>query len=107
MSRCVARKPDLVAEIARLLGIATPPMSTGSTEPREIFSLIDEGLGLRLELDHKLTKPELARGIVEAAGFPWLTDYESRGGTVTREGLAAVLRAVEMFLGTSSAPPPA
>lgn len=73
-------------------------MSTGSTEPREIFDLVNEALGLGLELDRPLTKPEMARGIVEAAGYPWLADYESRGGTVTRAGLTAVLEAVKLFL---------
>ena len=88
-------KADLVAAIAGEIGVATPHMSTGSTEPREIFELVNDTLGLRLSG----TKPELARGIVEASGEAWLAEYESRGGTVTKDGLNAVLRAVRFFLG--------
>lgn len=90
-------KADLVAAIAGALGVPTPRMSTGSTEPREIFELVNDAFGLGLSG----TKPELARGIVEASGEPWLPDYESRGGTVTKGGLAAVLEAVRFFLGVS------
>ena len=53
---------------------------------------------LGLGLDPRGTKPQLARGIVEASGAVWLPTYESRGATVTRAGLAAVHRAVEFFV---------
>ena len=92
-------KEELVQTIALRLKTPSPRMSTGSTEPREIFDLVNEMLGLGLDVERHLTKPELARAIVEAAGFQWLPDYESRGGTVTRRGLTAVLRAVDLFLG--------
>lgn len=91
------RKADLVAGIAQLLGIEPPPMSTGSTEPREIFVVINQQLGLGL--DPRAGKAELARGIVEASGAAWLPTYESRGATVTKEGLLAVYAAVYFFLG--------
>ncbi|MEX2375392.1 MAG: hypothetical protein WD942_07365 [Dehalococcoidia bacterium] len=92
-------KEEIVGEIARRIGVASPRMSTGSTEPREIFELVNESLGLRLEAHGHLTKPDLARGIVEAAGLQWLPTYESHGGTVTRPGLLGVLKAVELLLG--------
>lgn len=72
-------------------------MSTGSTEPREIFDAINQKLGLGIETTR--TKPETARAIVESAGMIWQPDYESRGGTVTIGGLMAVEKAVEFFLG--------
>jgi hypothetical protein len=90
-------KADMVIEIAGCLGVESPKMSTGSTEPREILLLVNDVLGLGL--DRRLSKPELARAIVESAGFAWSPGFESRGSTVTREGLAAVLRAVELFVG--------
>lgn len=90
------RKSDIVQEIAELLGVAAPAMSTGSTEPRAIFALVNDHLGLGL--DNTLGKPDLARGIVEASGDQWSPDFESRGATVTRSGLLAVLRAVHFFL---------
>jgi hypothetical protein len=88
-------KGEIVDRIARLVGVPAPKMSTGSTEPREVFILVNDALGLGLP--DRGTKPDLARGIVEAAGFLWEPDYESRGSTVTREGLVAVLKAVEML----------
>lgn len=89
-------KEEIVDSIAGLLGVPAPKMSTGSTEPREIFDLANKVLGLRLNPD--LTKPELARAIVESSGESWNADYESRGGTVTRVGLLAVHRAVAYFV---------
>jgi hypothetical protein len=88
-------KADIVAAIAARLHAPTPRMSTGSTEPKEIFTIANDRLGLGI--DPSRTKPELARAVVEAAGFPWDPTYESRGGTVTIGGLRAVLRAVELF----------
>lgn len=89
-------KTDVVAEIAALIGVAAPPMSTGSKEPRAIFDLVNDRLSLGI--DGSLGKPELARAIVEASGGRWHPDCESRGATVTLEGLRAVLRAVRFFV---------
>lgn len=88
-------KVDLVWSIAQAIGVEPPRMSTGSTEPKEIFLLVNDTLALGLST--KLTKPEMAKGIVELAGFSWPITAESRGGTVTAEGLLQVLRAVEFF----------
>jgi hypothetical protein len=71
-------------------------MSTGSTEPRTIFAMVNDCLGLGLDV--RLGKPGLARGIVEASGSAWHPDYESRGATVTKKGLLAVLESVAFFL---------
>ena len=95
-------KSEIVVEIAGALRHEPPKMSTGSTEPRAIFDLANECLGLGLS--PQLTKPELARGIVEAAGYPWNADYESRGGTVTLPGLVAVRDAVRLFVGSGPSP---
>ncbi|MGI8792304.1 MAG: hypothetical protein ACR2H3_03885 [Acidimicrobiales bacterium] len=89
-------KGEIVHEIAVLLGVPTPRMSTGSTEPREIFDLVNDSLGLGVVAT---TKPDLAKGIVEASGERWLPDFDSRGGTVTKDGLLAVLRSVRFFVG--------
>ncbi len=89
-------KKDLVASISHLIGVDPPPMSTGSTEPRMIFELINEQLGLGIELD--LSKPEFAREIVERAGLVWSPECESRGSTVTLNGLQLVLDAVHFFI---------
>jgi hypothetical protein len=89
-------KVEIVGEIARLLGVPAPHMSTGSTEPRAIFDLVNSRLGLGI--DPRRDKPGVARGIVEASGHPWAPDYESRGATVTKAGLVAVLEAVQFFV---------
>jgi hypothetical protein len=89
-------KGEIVDEIARMLGVPTPPMSTGSTEPKAIFELVNRELGLGL--GPGLGKAELAKAIVGAAGFDWSPDCESRGATVTTTGLEAVAAAVRLFL---------
>lgn len=91
-------KVDYVWAISELIEIEMPHMSTGSTEPRELFAAVNEQLGLGLPAGG--TKPELARGIVESSGSPWLPNYESTGSTITLDGLKAVHAAVEFFTAT-------
>lgn len=91
------QKKDLVIEIANTLGREAPRMSTGSTEPRTIFDMVNDELALGLP--EGLTKPQIAQAIVESAGEVWAADYESRGGTVTLRGLRAVRDAVRFYIG--------
>lgn len=86
-------KEDVVKELAKMLGIVPPPMSTGSTEPKEIFVEVVKVLGLGLNTAQ--TKPELARDIVESDGLVWGPECESRGGTVTMTGLERVALVVQ------------
>ena len=88
-------KYEVVKHISELLGVETPAMSTGSTEPRKLFELINAQLGLGIAPD--LTKPEFAREITERAGLVWTPDCESRGSTVTLKGLELVAAAVVFF----------
>jgi len=85
-------KQEVLDEVTRRLGIAPLRVSSGSTEPKEFFVQIVKLLGLSVSLD--LDKPTLARSIVEGAGFPWHPQHESRGSTVTLDGLMAVRDAV-------------
>ena len=48
-------KEEVVVEIAGLIGAVAPKMSTGSTEPRDIFDAVNLALGLGLAPG--LTKP--------------------------------------------------
>lgn len=89
-------KKEVIDEISNLLGVALPPLSTGSTESREIFEVINRELGLGIY--DASTKPEFAREIVERAGIVWSPDCESRGSTVTLNGLQLVLDAVHFFI---------
>ena len=69
----------------------------GSTEPKALFLEVDRHLSLGL--DRSLSKVELARGIVAAAGLTWPNDGDSTnspsggGDTVTLAGHIAVLQA--------------
>jgi hypothetical protein len=95
----VPTKAQMVGRIAERLGVDTPPMSSGSTEPKRIFELIVEELGLAIEPD-KLTKPDLAHEIVAAADLQWsVVTCESSGGTVTKIGLDLVWQSVEILMG--------
>jgi hypothetical protein len=91
-----ASKENLVAEIAALLGVENPGLSTGSTERKTLFVAANERLGLHL--GGRRTKPDLARNVVESAGFVWRRNFESRGSTVTRAGLLAVRDAIRFML---------
>lgn len=92
-------KADIVKQIADTLGVASPPMSSGSTEPKRIFEIVVEELGLAIEMD-SLTKPDLAHAICNAADQEWsVVSCESSGGTVTKTGLNAVLDAVRALRG--------
>ena len=89
-------KSDVAKEITDLIGISEVRFSTGSTEPKELWTGIVEALGLGV--DTSLPKQKIARAIVESCGELWLPDYESTGGTVTFQGMVAVKRAVQFYL---------
>jgi hypothetical protein len=88
-------KVELIVDIASMLGIAAPKVSTGSTEPKELFILINDLLGLAIPTN--LQKPAMAQQIVELSGGTWTTECESTGGTVTNLGLEKVRDAVSFF----------
>jgi hypothetical protein len=92
----ILNKSEIADEITDLLRLPSVHFSTGSTEPKELFLLISESLGLGI--DSILPKPVMARRIVESSGQSWLADYESTGGTVTLKGLQAVKSSVEYYL---------
>lgn len=89
-------KIEVANEITDLLRVEKVHFSTGSTEPKELFLLIVEALGLGI--DPRSPKPVMARRIVESAGLAWLPDHESTGGTVTLKGLEVVKSSVEYYL---------
>ena len=89
-------KRQIIAEIGSLLGFEAPFLSTGSTEPKSFFILINRALGLGI--DPSSGKQALARGIVEASGMVWDADCESTGRTVTLKGMEAVARSVRFLV---------
>ena len=89
----------MVGRIAARLGVDCPPMSSGSTEPRRIFELVISELGLPIDTA-RLTKPQLARAIVESADLSWnIATCESTGGTVTKIGVDLVWHSVQILVG--------
>lgn len=88
-------KEELVQEISFMLGIPNLGVSTGSTEPKELFIQINDLLGLSIPTN--VQKPDMAQQIVELSGGTWTSDCESSGGTVTHLGLERVRDAVSFF----------
>jgi hypothetical protein len=88
-------KEELISEISAMLGVPSPKVSTGSTEPKEVFLLINDLLGLAIPSNTQ--KPDMAQQIVELSGGSWTHDCESAGGTVTHLGLERVRDAVSFF----------
>lgn len=82
----------MVDLMAAILGVETPRMSTGSTEPKTILVLANDELGLGLS--NTLSKPRLAEQICSAAGIDWDQSCWSSGSTVTAAGLRRVGRAM-------------
>jgi hypothetical protein len=92
----VETKEQIAIRICDQLGIRAPGFSIGSTEPKELFLLICDALGLVPKSD--ATKPQMAAFIVESTGDQWFPNFESSGGTVTRDGLLAVEKSVNFFI---------
>lgn len=88
-------KGEIVVAISETVGFSSPGLSTGSTEPASLFVQVIDSLGLGSP--ENMSKPQMAKFIVESSGQPWLPEYESSGGTVTKRGLLAVLSAVKFF----------
>ena len=88
-------KENLIIEISSMLGIPSPKVSTGSTEPKELFLQINDLLGLAIPTN--MQKPDIAQQIVELSGGTWTADCKSMGGTVTNMGLVKVRDAVSFF----------
>jgi len=89
----MSTKQEIIDEICSHLGIPTFIISTGSTEPKEFLIAVADQLGIT-GLSLGMDKQELGKLIVEASGELWLPDYDSTGGTITKEGLLAVQASV-------------
>jgi hypothetical protein len=85
----MSTKQEIIDSVCKHLKIGTYLISTGSTEPKEFLIAIADQLGIT-GLSIGMDKQELGKLIVEASGEPWLPDYDSTGGTITKEGLLAI-----------------
>jgi hypothetical protein len=86
-------KQELIDEICLHLGIPSYIISTGSTEPKEFLLAVADQLGIT-GLSLGMDKQELGKLIVEVSGELWLPDFDSTGGTITKEGLLAIKTSV-------------
>ena len=84
-------------EICNQLGLPKFLVSRGSTEPRDFLVAVAEQLGIVGGYPY-LDKSSLGRRIVEAGGRTWLPSYDSSGGTVTKDGLTAILETVQRLV---------
>jgi hypothetical protein len=89
----MSTKQEIIDSVCKHLKIGTYLISTGSTEPKEFLIAIADQLGIT-GLSVGMDKQELGKLIVEASGEPWLPDYDSTGGTITKEGLLAIKNSV-------------
>ncbi|WP_435769686.1 hypothetical protein [Nocardioides sp. SYSU DS0651] len=94
-------KEELIASIAKLVGVPNPGIGVGSSVYKDLLV----GVCTRLGLDANGTMPELAQRIVTAADLPYRADlFDSRltpsggGSTVTLKGLRAIRDAVQKLL---------
>lgn len=95
-------KNEIVDEVLRRNGRAALGQTVGSTGTKAALTSIVDRFGL--DLDTSMTKPDLAQGIVEAAGLEWIrgeggydsTHRDSGGGsTITKAGWEAVSAALD------------
>lgn len=86
-------KQEVIDAVCKHLGIPTLVISTGSTEPKEFLIAVAEQLGIQ-GLTVGMDKQEMGRLIVEAGGNLWLPEFDSTGGTITKDGLEAIQETV-------------
>ncbi len=86
-------KQEVIDAVCEHLGIPSFPISTGSTEPKEFLVAVAEQLGIQGSTAG-MDKQELGRLIVEAGGNLWLPEFDSTGGTITKDGLEAIQETV-------------
>ena len=85
----MSTKQEIIDSVCEHLKIGKFIISTGSTEPKEFLIAISDQLGI-MGLSEGIDKQGLGKLIVEASGELWLPDYDSTGGTITKEGLLAI-----------------
>lgn len=89
-------KEQLANYITHKIGVTPVVFSRGSTEPKELLTLICQAIGL--DFNENSTKPELGKLIVESSGSIWQDSFESSGSTITRDGMVAIKKAVDFFI---------
>lgn len=91
-------KQEIIDEICKHLGIPSFYISTGSTEPKDFLLAVVDQLGIG-GLSSGMDKQEIGKLLVEASGALWLPDFDSTGGTITKEGLLAIRESVLKLTG--------
>jgi hypothetical protein len=74
-----------------------PPETLGPGSKERKSALVNLALGLDLQVDTTVSKPELGRAIAVAIGATWDSSCWSAGHTITLEGLNRLLEAAEAW----------
>lgn len=82
-------KLEAVNRISQLTGSGKEELGPGSKERKRV--LINLALGLGIRDPDSYSKHELLEKIVRRFGRPFYSEYISRGGTITLEGLNVIL----------------
>lgn len=99
-TRPARSKQEALDRIGELICRRSRQVSTGSTEPREVFLDVAASLGVMVDTS---SKPASAEQIARAGNQPWDETCDSRktpsggGSTVTLEGLNRVIRAIAII----------
>ena len=104
----VKHKQDYLNELTDLLDQPrfTIPRGNGSSLPKYAFEA-----ATRLAQVPYRNMPQAAEAVIAAAGLPYKGEYDSRhtqskgGSTVTRDGIAALVKAVEVLISTEGVDP--
>jgi hypothetical protein len=94
----MSTKQEIIDEVCNHLGISSFYISTGSTEPKDFLLAVADQLGIK-GLSSGMDKQEIGKLLVEASGSLWLPDFDSSGGTITKEGLIAIAQSVFKMTG--------
>lgn len=93
-------KANIISDIARLAGIPDPGLGVGSSVYKALF----DGVCERFGIDSSGSMPDQAKRIVEAAGMPYVSAFDSTttpsggGSTVTENGLLQIKTAVQRLI---------
>lgn len=91
-------KLEAVNRLSALTGSGPQALGPGSKERKSVLS--DLAVGLGLDVDLRLPKPELGAAIAGRLGEMWRPQHWSSGQTITLDGLNLLLLGAERRLGT-------
>jgi hypothetical protein len=89
-------KLEAVNLLSALTNSGPESLGPGSKERKSV--LINLAIGLGIPFSHEFTKQELAAHLANRFGMRWLPEFESRGQTITLQGLNVLLDAASALI---------